>query len=179
MDTERITLKRFDKNDFDLLYQVDRDPKVMKYLTLGKPSTIEEIKRKTMPRILQSYTNGENYGIFSAYLKKTNDYIGSFQFEPDKYIENAVEIGWRLKKEYWGNGYATEVACALVNKGIQLNKKIVARAMIENLASIRVMQKAGLKFAEEFWGDYEPHSGSPDVRYELSQKNPTNYRTLF
>ena len=43
--------------------------------------------------------------------------------------------------------------------------------MIENLASIRVMQKAGLKFAEEFWGDYEPHSGSPDVRYELSPKN--------
>ena len=34
-------------------------------------------------------------------------------------------------------------------------------------SSIRVMEKAGLNFAEEFWEDYEPHSENPDVRYEL------------
>tara|TARA_Y100001960_G_C14171852_1_gene585850 strand:- start:104 stop:610 length:507 start_codon:yes stop_codon:yes gene_type:complete len=165
METERITLKKFNKNDFDLLFQVDKDPEVMKYLTLGKPSTFEEIKKETMPRILQSYTNGKNYGIFSAYLKKTNEYIGSFQFEPDKHIENAIEVGWRLKKEHWGNGYATEVGLSLVEKAKKLNKKVIARAMIDNQASIRVMQKIGLKFIEEFWGDYESHSGTPDVRY--------------
>ena len=165
METERITLKKFNKNDFDLLFQVDKDPEVMKYLTLGKPSTFEEIKKETMPRILQSYNNGENYGIFSAYLKKTNEYIGSFQFEKDKYIENAIEVGWRLKKEHWGNGYATEVGLSLVEKAKKINKKVIARAMIDNQASIRVMQKIGLKFIEEFWGDYEPHSGTPDVRY--------------
>ena len=48
-----------------------------------------------------------------------------------------------------------------------MDKLIVARAMIDNIASIRVMEKAGLKFSEEFWGDYEPHSDRPDVRYEL------------
>ena len=121
--------------------------------------------------VVAGYFGGYFHFITDRLIKKINEYIGSFQFEPDKHISNAIEIGWRLKKEYWGNGYATEVACALVNKGIQLNKKIVARAMIENLASIRVMQKVGLKFAEEFWGDYKPHSGSPDVRYELSPKN--------
>ena len=168
METERITLKKFNKNDFDLLFQVDKDPEVMKYLTLGKPSTFEEIKKETMPRILQSYTKGENYGIFSAYLKKTNEYIGSFQFEPDKYIENAIEVGWRLKKEHWGNGYATEVGLSLVEKAKELNKKVVARAMIDNQASVRVMEKIGLKFAKEFWGDYEPHSNTPDVLYKLS-----------
>ena len=47
---------------------------------------------------------------------------------------------------------------------------VVARTMIENKASIRVMEKAGLKFVEEFWGDYNPHSGNPDVLY----KNPLN-----
>ena len=39
--------------------------------------------------------------------------------------------------------------------------------MIENRASIRVMEKIGLKFVEEFWTDHKPHSGNPDVRYEL------------
>ena len=46
------------------------------------------------------------------------------------------------------------------------NKDIaVARSMIDNKASIRVMEKSGLIFKEEFWGDYEPHSGTPDVLY--------------
>ena len=40
--------------------------------------------------------------------------------------------------------------------------------MIDNRASIRVMEKIGLKFVKEFWADYEPHSGTPDVLYELS-----------
>ena len=72
------------------------------------------------------------------------------------------------KKQHWGNGYATEVAIALSEMGMEKGKIIVARAMIENLASIRVMEKAGLKFEKEFWGDYDPHSGSPDVLYKRS-----------
>ena len=66
--------------------------------------------------ILKSYTNGINYGIFPAYLKSNNTYIGWVQFEKDKHIENAIEVGWRLKKEHWGNGYATEVGLSLVKK---------------------------------------------------------------
>ena len=166
--TERIKLKKFSKNDLNLLFELDGDRKVMQYLSLGKPKTIDEVKKESMPRILKSYANGMNYGIFAAYLKYNNSYIGWFQFEKDKYIEDAIEVGWRLKKEHWGNGYATEVGLSLVKKAKELNKKVVARAMIDNQASIRVMEKIGLKFIEEFWGDYEPHSGTPDVRYELS-----------
>ena len=165
--TERIELKKFSKNDINLLFELDGDSDVMKYLTLGKAKTIDDVKKESMPRILKSYTNGINYGIFPAYLKCNNTYIGWFQFEKDKHIENAIEVGWRLKK-YWGNGYATEVGLSLVKKAKELNKKVVARAMINNQASIRVMKKIGLKFVEEFWGDYKPHSDTPDVRYELS-----------
>jgi len=59
------------------------------------------------------------------------------------------------------------VAIALVEDGLKMNKMIGAKAMSENKASIRIMEKAGLNFAEEFWGDYEPHSKNPDVCYEL------------
>ena len=163
--TERIELKKISKNDINLLYDLDGDSDVMKYLTLGKAKTIDEVKKESMPRILKSYTNGSNYGIFPAYLKDNNTYIGWFQFEKDKYIADAIEVGWRLKKEHWGNGYATEVGLSLVKKAKELNKKVVARAMKNNQASTRVMEKIGLKFVEEFWGDYEPHSGTPDVRY--------------
>ena len=165
--TERIDLKKFSKNDINLLFELDGDSDVMKYLSLAKAKTIDEVKKESMPRILKSYTNGINYGIFAAYLKYNNTYIGWFQFEKDKHIGNAIEVGWRLKKKHWGNGYATEVGLSLVKKAKELNKKVVARAMIENRASIRVMEKIGLKFVEEFWTAHKPHSGNPDVRYEL------------
>ena len=164
--TERIYLRRFTDVETDLLFQLDGDANVMKYITLGIPRTIDEVIKKSMPRILKSYQEKSNFGIFAAYLNNLDEYIGWFQFEKDKEFNDAIEIGWRLKKQHWGNGYATEVATALSEMGLEMGKTIVARAMIENLASIRVMEKAGLKFAKRFWGDYDPHSGSPDVLYK-------------
>jgi len=164
--TERIYFKIFSEDDTDLLFQLDGDPDVMKYITLGVPRTIEEVIEKSMPRILKSYQEKSEFGIFAAYLNNSDEFIGWFQFEKDKEFKDAIEIGWRLKKQHWGNGYATEVAIALSKKGIEMGKTIIARAMIDNLASIRVMEKAGLEFEKEFWGDYEPHSGNPDVLYK-------------
>ena len=152
----------------DLLFQLDGDADVMKYITLGIPRTMDEVIEKSMPRILKSYQDKTDFGIFAAYLINSEKYIGWFQFEKDKEFEDSIEIGWRLKKQYWGNGYATEVATVLCELGIKMGKTIVARAMIENIASIRVMEKAGLKFEKKFWGDYAPHSGSPDVLYKRS-----------
>ena len=149
----------------DLLFQLDGDADVMKYITLGIPRTMDEVIEKSMTRILKSYQDKTDFGIFAAYLINSEKYIGWFQFEEDKEFEHSIEIGWRLKKQYWGNGYATEVATVLCDLGIKMGKTIVARAMIENLASIRVMEKAGLKFEKKFW---YPDSSSPDVLYKRS-----------
>jgi RimJ/RimL family protein N-acetyltransferase len=167
MKTRRILLKKFSKNDINLIMDLDGDSDVMKYITLGKARSFDEIKKKSFPRILNSYSNGEHYGIFAAYLNLNQTFIGWFQFEKDRDIKNAIEVGWRLKKEFWGNGYATEVGLALVDKGLKLNKKIVARAMKENVASINVMEKIGLQFVKEFY--YKPDSNTPDVLYEKNQ----------
>ena len=161
--TKRIYLRRFTKDEADLLFQLDGDADVMKYITLGIPRTLDEVIEKSMPRILKSYQDKTDFGIFAAYLINSEKYIGWFQFEQDKEFEGSIEIGWRLKKQYWGNGYATEVATSLCELGIKMGKKIVARAMIENLASIRVMEKVGLKFEKKF---LYPGSSSPDVLYK-------------
>ena len=72
----------------------------MKYITLGKPRIFDEIKKISMLRILKSYNHGKQFDIFAVYLKETNHFIGWFQFKPDKFINDAIKIGWRLKKEY-------------------------------------------------------------------------------
>ena len=96
--TERIYLKRFREDDTDLLFQLDSDSDVMKYITLGVPRTIEEVVEKSMPRILESYQKYPDFGIFAAYLNISDEYLGWFQFEIDKEIKDGIEIGWRLKK---------------------------------------------------------------------------------
>ena len=150
----------------NLIYQLDGDSDVMRYITPGILRTFDEVNDVYLPKILKSYSEDNAFGIFAAHLINSNEYIGWFQFEFDNEFEKSIEIGWRLKKQYWGSGYATEVAKMLSNVGEDKGKTIVARAMVENKASVRVMEKAGLTFVKEFWGDYEPHSGSHDVLYE-------------
>ena len=104
ISTKRIQLRKFRKEQVDLLFQLNSDPEVMKYITPGKVMTFDEVKSRSMPRIMKSYSHGEEFGIFPAYLKRTENYIGWFQFEPDQDINDAVEIGWRLKREFWGSG---------------------------------------------------------------------------
>ena len=173
MKTRRIRLRKFTNNDINLIYQLDGDADVMRYITLGVPKSIKETKEYFHKRILTSYSDENNFGIFAAFLIKNNEFIGWFLFEKDKEvhpnlhnIKNAIEIGWRLRKEYWGRGYATEMAIELVETAKKMKRSVVAHTMIENQASIRVMEKAGLSFVKEFWGNYEPHSNKPDVLYK-------------
>ena len=58
------------------------------------------------------------------------------------------------------------MAIELVETAKKMKRSVVAHTMIENQASIRVMEKAGLSFVKEFWGNYDPHSVKPDVLYK-------------
>ena len=62
-----------------------------------------------------------------------------------------IDLGYRFKKNAWGHGYATEAARDVLDYGSnQLNlKTIIAKAQVENLASINVLQKIGMQFLKE------------------------------
>ena len=144
--TRRIHLSRFRQEQVDFLFQLNGGPEEMKYITLGKQLTFEEVKSKSIPRIMQSYNYGEEFGIFSAYLNHTEHYIGWFQFEPDQEMNDAIEIGWRLKREFWGHGYATEAGRQVAHHvffdlGIP---DLTALIHPLNAASARVAEKVGL-----------------------------------
>ena len=120
----------------NLIYQLDGYSDVMRYITPGILRTFYEVNDVYLPKILKSYSEDNAFGIFAAHLINSNKYIGRFQFEIDNEFENSIEICWRLKKQYWGSGYATEVAKMLSNDGLDKGKTIVARAMFENKASV-------------------------------------------
>jgi len=74
--------------------------------------------------------------------------------------KDEVEVGYSFHPEYWGKGYATEIATTLVRLGIELMgfETIVAITMRDNDASKRVLMKAGLEPAGEMLHAGEPHS---------------------
>lgn len=81
------------------------------------------------------------------FLKETHEFIGwaGLLYLPEF---DKVDIGYRFKKEYWGNGYATEAARAIIDHGFNVLglDLIIAIALPENKASIRIMEKVGMMF---------------------------------
>jgi RimJ/RimL family protein N-acetyltransferase len=85
-----------------------------------------------------------------------------------------VELGYRLRRSAWGKGYATEGSRALIAKGFaELGvERVYATTMVVNVASRRVMEKAGLRFVRTFrqpWPDHIDGEEKGDVEYALSR----------
>lgn len=169
LETERLILRQFTESDAENLFELDSDREVIRFANLGiikggEPidTDRETIRNKTLPRLLAYYQKYEGYGFWAAIEKSSDEFIGWFQFRPALdsqfnvtsgfYDKNDIELGYRLRKVSWGKGYATEGAKALVLKGFSElgTQRVVSSALAANRASIRVMEKAGLKFFQKY-----------------------------
>lgn len=158
--TSRLKLRPFNESDLQNLMDLDQDPEVMKYLG-GKLIPTDELQA-LLPKLLERQPKWINYGTWMADELSTGETIGWFTLKPLVQLNNEYEVGYRLKKKYWGKGYATEGAKFLVHYGFNtLNlPKIIGCTDLGNENSQKVLMKAGLKrvadipspFAEEFIG---------------------------
>ena len=167
LETERLILRQLTEDDADNLFELDSDPEVVRFTPdAGKPKDYTVIQTEIIPRFLALYEQYDGYGVWAAVEKSSQAFIGWFFFRPVVHAlyfdpalanESDVEIGYRLRKAAWGKGYATEGSKALIFKGFsQLGtQRVVAVALAANLASIRVLEKAGLKLENRFV--YEGH----------------------
>jgi RimJ/RimL family protein N-acetyltransferase len=173
LETERLALRRFTVNDVDNLVELDSDPGVMHFINGGRPTPRSEIERETLPAFLDYYQRFAGYGFWAAVEKSTGRFVGWFHFRPAKDADpDEVELGYRLVKSAWGKGYATEGSQALIDKGFaELGvRRVVAYTMVVNIASRRVMEKAGLRLVRTFhqpWPDYIEGEEKGDVEYAL------------
>jgi RimJ/RimL family protein N-acetyltransferase len=84
----------------------------------------------------------------------------------------AVEIGWRLAYEYWGRGYATEAARAVLDHAFKQLKlsEVVAFTVVSNRQSRKVMQKIGMRYDPQ--GDFD----HPDFDHNSPLRRHVLYR---
>ncbi len=145
LSTERLLIREFNRDDWEDVCAMNTDAEVMQTIGNGKVGTIEE-EKSGFENILLSYKTGKGLGVWAVTtLSKT--FIGAASMT---LLGNTgeVQIGYRFQKEYWGQGYATEVTKALVEYGFnQLKlKRIVATTNLDNEKSKHVLEKSGLRF---------------------------------
>jgi len=151
--TERLLLRQFTLDDVDNLLALDSDVEVRRYLDMPAPPTRESIAEHTFPRFMAYYAQYDGYGFWAAIEKSSHVFLGWFHFRPAADAPEEIDLGYRLQRLAWGKGYATEGAQALIRKGfLELGVlRVVATALAANVASIRVMEKAGLTLEKRYW----------------------------
>lgn len=172
IETERIFLREWFKEDFHYFKPIATNPKVMKYIGTGEIWSDERIQGF----IDKNITLYKQYGfcMWALIYKETQNFIGFCGLSP--LSPHEMEIGWWLSPEYWGNGLATEAAFAVMSYGFErLNlPRIVSIAQPPNQRSIRVMEKLGMHF-EKMSTDYR---GIEVVYYALDKPGTTTYLAL-
>jgi ribosomal-protein-alanine N-acetyltransferase len=179
--TERLLLEPWRSSDWQVFRPIATDVEVMRYINGGIPWTDEKIQSFVNKQVILYSERG--FCRWKIIEPSTGDLIGFCGPGMWRDAEDP-EIGWWLARSHWGRGLATEAARAALQDAlerVQL-KRIISIAMPENVASIGIMKKLGLKFEAEFESDrirlvryaIENHSASflPPGRKQFSIDSP-------
>lgn len=151
LETERLKLRDYTKEDFDFLYSMTSNEKMMKYIGNGQTRDREETKA-TLNKLFAMYKSHPYHGHKLLISKTTGELIGHAGFFPQTIEEEEyIEIGYWIEERYWNQGYATEIAKALRVFGeqkLQL-KEIISLVYVGNTGSANVAEKNGMQISKQ------------------------------
>ncbi|MEK4511998.1 N-acetyltransferase [Paenibacillus anaericanus] len=143
IETDRLFISDFKEEDWSKVHSYCSDEEVTKY-TLWGPNSEDQTRDYINSSILAQYIKPREKHELAITIKTTNELIGNCCLN----IEGSnAEIGYCFSKEYWGDGFATEVANGLLKFGFnQMGlHRIYATCRPQNTSSARVMEKIGMK----------------------------------
>lgn len=146
--TERLLLRGWRDSDKPPYASLNADPDVMRYF----PATLTAEQSDQMADRIVAAWEANEFGLWAVERLDTREFVGfvglaapSWQAE----FTPCVEVGWRLAKAHWGQGFAPEAARAALAFGFDKvdlpNDEIVSFTTKQNTKSQRVMQKIGLQ----------------------------------
>ncbi len=171
--SDRLHFRTWKDSDLDKFSALNSDPDVMEHF----PSVLSAAESKDFLDRLQKHQAKYGHCYFAVETKDRLEFIGFIGLAHQVYDTDftpATDIGWRLKKSAWGNGYATEGALRCLDFGFENLglEKIIATCTLSNKNSEKVMQKIGMEKIKEF--DHPRLKEFPDYErcllYEI--KNP-------
>jgi len=148
LTTTQLVLRAFTREDVEPLFRLMREPDVLRYFPPTTPLTRERVE-KMVDRALRHWDE-RGYGLWAVEARSGGALMGrcGLQFIPET---DEVEIDFLLGKPFWGRGFATEAAAAGLGyaRSTLETPRVVGIVHPENLASRRVLEKIGMRFAEE------------------------------
>lgn len=176
--TARLYLQEITANDIEAIHRLQSIPEVDEFNTLGIPESIEETKKIMQPAFDAQKKHPRSSYTWKIVLKESDEFIGlaGFFLSNDKF--RLGEIYYKLDPEFWGKGYATEVAKRLITLGFEDFKlhKVEAGVATKNSKSIKVLEKAGMT-REGLRRKILPIRGEwlDNYHYAIVEDDPRNY----
>jgi ribosomal-protein-alanine N-acetyltransferase len=176
LKTERLLIRPFSPEDFDGFYALVSHKEVMKYLPENVMSKDEA--KEIFDWLIGCYTKNKPEKILKYTVgiieKPTKKLIGWCGFGPLDFDSSKIEVYYGLSRDYWGKGFATEASKSIVKYAfgtVGLNE-MFGVVIPENIGSIKVLEKIGMKYQKHISGisgEYSHYNGS--LLYALKKED--------
>jgi len=144
VETERLLVREFIEEDAEAFFSFNADPEVMRFTGESPSTSVRQVRR-----LIREYPDYRTHGFgrWAVVYKPDQVVVG---FNGLKYLEDLreVDLGYRLRVDYWGRGIATESSRAVLRYGFETLglERIIGLVLPANTASIRVLKKVGMRF---------------------------------
>lgn len=152
LTTSRLILRRWTERDILPMAVINADPEVMRWISDGKTLTHDETR--TFIERCEALWNTHRFGLFAIERRDTSDLVGFAGLSIPTFLPEVlpnIEIGWRLGRPFWGQGFATEAAKASMRFGFDACglHELISICQVGNTASERIMQKLDMHLQHE------------------------------
>ena len=146
LTTIRLNIREIELKDIDNVHQLHSLSETDEFNTLGIPETIQETEDILSGWLAEQKKEPRNAYVFGIDLKDELKFIGLIAINPGKKNYRTAEVWFKVHKDFWRKGYTTEALIKLLDFGfnhLQLHR-IEAGCAVDNIASIKVLEKAGM-----------------------------------
>jgi RimJ/RimL family protein N-acetyltransferase len=140
--TERLLLRQWRDADREPFAELNADPETMRYFV----STMTREESDAFVDRASELIDERGWGLWAVEVAGGAPFVGFVGLNIPGYWPDWVEVGWRLRREHWGNGYATEAAREALRFGFEELglEEIVSFTSVSNTPSRRVMERIGM-----------------------------------
>ena len=143
--TVRMVLRRTNWPDIDDVVALNADAEVMRYVDNGQPMTAARVLAEEMPRLMEHNGRADQLGYWTARDPATGGFLGWFNLTPVEGRPDTVELGYRLRRRAWGQGYGVEGVLRMIEMARAAGMAtVIATMMAADVAARRLMEEAGL-----------------------------------
>jgi [ribosomal protein S5]-alanine N-acetyltransferase len=165
LETTRLALRRFRREDMDAIFAIIGDDIAMQYYprTFNRSDAVQWIERN-----LRRYRE-HGYGLFAVTMKNCHEVIGDCGIiKQDVEGETRLEVGYHFRRDQWGHGYASEAARACMGLAFHAfgADRVISLIRPENVPSRRVAERNGMKLERQVM-----HYGLPHLVYAMKRED--------